>query len=184
MTTATAPLSAEEFAEQAKGTPSVELIRGAVVHLSPGGMGHSRSSFNVAYLLEMWARRTGLGRVLTNELGLITARNPDTVRGADVAYISYARLPKGTAPEGFCAIAPDLVAEVLGKGQGWDTMVAKAAEYLHMGAQRVWVLDPGKRTVHVFTPDQPPQKWGEADMLRDEAVLPGFSCCISEFFDD
>ena len=41
------------------------------------------------------SKRADLGRVVTNDSGIVTQRDPDTVRGADVAYYSYARLPKG-----------------------------------------------------------------------------------------
>jgi hypothetical protein len=48
-----------------------------------------------AALLDAHCRETGFGRALTGEAGGIVARKPDTVRGADVAVISYARLPGG-----------------------------------------------------------------------------------------
>lgn len=183
--TTTTRLTAAEFEEQFAGEGCIELVRGEVVELSPGGMGHhSRPSANITYLLETWARRTKLGRVVTNEAGIITEQDPDTVRGADVAYFSYERLPKGQMPEGFSTIAPNLAVEVLGRGQGWGRVMAKVGEYLAMGVDRVWVADLGDRSLYVFRGDAQPERLEEADTVRDELLLPGFSCRVSEIFED
>ena len=42
-----------------------------------------------------------LGHVLSNDSGVITERGPDTVRGADVCFYSYERVPKGPLPPGY-----------------------------------------------------------------------------------
>jgi Uma2 family endonuclease len=138
----------------------------------------------VAFLLGNWAREHGLGRVLTGEAGLITGRDPDTVRGVDVLYFSYDRVPKGREPESFAETAPNLAVEIVGKGQGWKKMTEKAAEYLRLGADRAWIIDPRKRTLHVFRPDEPPHEYTEADVIRDDAALPGFSCKVADIFED
>jgi hypothetical protein len=42
-----------------------------------------------------------LGRILISDSGINTKRDPDTVRGADIAFYSYARMPKGPAPNDY-----------------------------------------------------------------------------------
>src|SRR5437773_5790894 len=91
-------LTAEEFERDYADVECCELERGEVIYLSPGEMGHGRACARVAIVLGNWADDTGLGRVYAGELGLVTQRGPDTVRGADAAYISYARLPEGEEP--------------------------------------------------------------------------------------
>src|SRR5205814_2673999 len=120
------------------------------------------------------------GRVYVNELGLVTRRNPDSVRGADAAYISYKRLPESQEPEGFCPVPPELVVEVIGKGQGWKKLTEKASEYLQIGVDRVWVLDHKPRTLHIFRTGAEPFKLNGPDIVRDEQILPGFSCTVAE----
>ncbi len=183
MTTRTL-ISAVEFEASCGQYGPCELVRGEVLTLSPGGYGHSRFTFRIAYLLGRWVDESQLGRVLTNEAGLITETDPDTVRGADVAYFSFGRLPRGAEPQGFIAVPPNLVVEVVGKGQGWREMVEKAGEYLRMGVDRVWVVDPESRRVHVFRADAEPVILSEADRLADAGVLPGFGCSVSELFQD
>ena len=67
-----------------------------------------------------------LGHVVSNDSGVVTERDPDTVRGADVAFYSYGRVPPGPFPRGYLAVAPELVFEVRSPtiagaypGQGW-----------------------------------------------------------------
>jgi Uma2 family endonuclease len=176
--------TATEFETICRQLGSCELIRGEVIHLSPGGFGHSRLSINVAFALEDWARAEQHGRVLTNEAGIIVEVGPDTVRGADVAFISYQRLPKGQRVQGFLAVPPELVVEIIGKGQGWREMVEKVGEYLRMGVDRVWVIDPDTERLHVFRSDTEPVILERDQTIQDATVLPGFTAVVADFFVD
>jgi Uma2 family endonuclease len=184
MSTITARLTAEQFARQYMDVPLRELVRGEVSELMPGGYRPGRISGTAFFLLESWARQSGLGRAVTNETGLITERGPDTVRGADVAYFSFQRLPAGREPPGFSEVPPNLVVEVLGKGQGWNVMLDKVAEYLGMGVDRVWIIDPRAETIHLYGGSPQPTILRGAEIVREETILPGFSCRVAEFFED
>src|SRR5207248_3194546 len=126
------------------------------IQLTASGLRHSRIAVRASYLLEAWARQSRRGRVFSGDAGLITERDPDSVRGADVAYFSYRRLPADQEPTGFSSVPAELVVEVVGQGQVWDAMVEKVGEYLSMGVDRVWVLDPEAQTVHLFGGDARP----------------------------
>src|SRR5262245_29424255 len=106
-------LTAEDFERQYADVEFCELERGEVIQLNAAGWRHSRISMRVAFVLESWAMSTKLGRVVTGDMGLITARGPDTVRGVDVVYFSYQRLPKGREPQGFAEVAPELAIEIV-----------------------------------------------------------------------
>ena len=75
-----------------------ELRRGVVVVLNLPGFRHGEVCGNIHYWLSTFVRQHPLGRVLTNDSGLITERNPDTVRGGDVTYYSFQRVAKGESP--------------------------------------------------------------------------------------
>ncbi len=177
-------MTATEFERIAGGLGPCELVRGEVVALSPGAGPHSSVSGKVVALLGSWALQSKLGRVWTNEAGLLVEQNPDTVRGVDALYYSYHRLAKGATPPGFTTIPPELVVEVIGRGQGWPEMLKKSSEYLKMGVDRVWVIDPNSRRVHVYRSDVEPIVLDRKDTLADEAVLPGFRCQVEELFAD
>ncbi|MCH8805617.1 MAG: Uma2 family endonuclease [Planctomycetes bacterium] len=175
-------VTADEFESIAEQLGPCELVRGEVLRMSPAGFDHGRICANVTFLLEAWARRRESGRVLAGEAGILTESDPDSVRGADVAYISYERLPRGSEPSGFVTTPPELAVEIVGKGKTWKDLNVKVGEYLRMGVDRVWVIDPTTRRVHVFRPDAEPTVLSENDTMADEPSLPGFACGIAELF--
>src|SRR5262245_21543069 len=102
MSTATQQfITAEEFArlpEPADGSKQ-ELVRGVVVVMPPPGFRHGVRQVRISSLLDQYARANNLGQV-TVECGVVTERGPDTVRGPDVSYWSYQRLPREQEPVG------------------------------------------------------------------------------------
>ncbi len=86
-------LRAEEFELQFANTSFCELERGEVVLLTAGDWKHSSLSAQIVGVLGEWARLSGKGRVLTGETGIITSRDPDTVRGTRSAR-NRRRLPR------------------------------------------------------------------------------------------
>src|SRR5438552_3712025 len=113
-------MTAEEFERRYLDVPLCELEDGKVVEVMPGGGDHSAVAHNVDRILGVWAVKSRKGRVFACEVGIITRRKPDSVRGADIAYYSYKRVPRGKRPSGFFSVAPDLAVEVIGIGKGWD----------------------------------------------------------------
>src|SRR5688572_15728453 len=141
MSIAEALLTAEEF-ERLPDVGLAELVRGRVEPVNMPTPRHGEVCFNVARILDAFVRANKLGRIVTNDSGIITERDPDTVRGADVAYYGYARVPKGPLPRGYLPIAPDVAVEVLSEDDRWPRLLRKIGEYLKAGVLAVCVLDP------------------------------------------
>src|SRR5262249_23317956 len=100
----------------------------------------------------------GLGWVLSNDTGVITERSPDTVRGADIAYYSFARVPRGSLPRtGYLPVAPDLVVEVRSHTGRWSHVFLKVGEFLNVGVPGFVVLDPQTRPASISRGCQSPQ---------------------------
>lgn len=158
-------------------------MRGEIVELCLNGARHGFVCTNVACLLAEWSRQSFAGYIATNNTGVVTECNPDSVRGPDCLFISTRRLPDGV-PDGFLEIAPDLAVEVLSPHDRWAEVTAKVEEYLSCGVLEVWVVDPEEQTVTVFRPDQRPVTLTSEAELVSESVLPGFHCSIGEFFSE
>ena len=124
-----------------------------------------------------------LGRVMSNDSGVITERDPDTVRGADVAYYSYARLPKGPLPTVYGPEVPELIVEVRSANDPWHEILEKVAEYSAPAYCMVVVLDPEAQTAHLFGPTDPPCTLGPEDELVLPSVLEGFRVRVGWFFE-
>ena len=79
---------------------TTELVRGRVVEVPQPYPYHGYVCMNIGRVVDAFVRARKLGRVMTNDSGVITERGPDTVRGADVCFYSFARIPPGPFPEG------------------------------------------------------------------------------------
>lgn len=183
MSIAEALLTAEDFAQLQSVGPLAELVRGRVVPLNMPSPRHGEISFNAARIVDAFARARQLGRVVTNDSGIITERDPDTVRGADVAYYSYAQIPKGPLPLGYLAVAPELAIEVLSPDDRWPSLLGKISEYLEAGVLIVCVLDPAVETAQLYRSDRLPESFGAHDDLEFPEALPGFRIRVREFFE-
>ncbi|MHB1559270.1 MAG: Uma2 family endonuclease [Isosphaeraceae bacterium] len=183
MATAEALMTAREFGRRPDPGYPEELVRGRIVAMPPPDRRHGWVCLRTGRILDTFVEEHDLGRVLSNDSGVITERNPDTVRGADVAYYSYARLPKGPLKPGYGPEVPELVIEVRSSSDSWREILEKVTEYLAAGVLKVIVLDPEKQKAHVFTTDEEPVVLGPADDLTLPGLLEGFRVSVHRFFE-
>jgi len=66
----------------------------------------------IAFFLTQYVVAHDGGRILTDDSLFRLQAEPPTLRGPDVAFISYAELPKGPMPAGLLDIVPELAVEV------------------------------------------------------------------------
>jgi Uma2 family endonuclease len=116
-------ITGEELLEMG-GVGPCELIDGKIVPMSPTGFEHGRIEAALSRELSGFVHKHNLGWVATGEVGIYTRRNPDRVRGADIAFVSKERLPAGR-PSGFLEVAPDLIIEILSPDDCWLDMWQK-----------------------------------------------------------
>ena len=124
-----------------------------------------------------------IGHLIANDAGVQTEHDPDTVRGPDVAFYSYDRLPRGPLPEGYLAVVPELVFEVRSPSDRWPGVLRKVAEYLEAGVGVVCVFDPGTASAHVFHGDPPARIIGPDQELTIPEVLGEFRVTVRRFFE-
>ena len=79
-------------------------------------------------------------------------------------------------------VVPDLVVEVLSKGNTPKEMARKLDEYFRAGVRLVWYVDPKRRTVRVYTGRDRSVLLHEDRTLDGGDVLPGFSLSIRDWF--
>ena len=182
MVTAEKLVTAEELwrmGEPADGS-RLELLEGELIQMTPAGVRHGRTALAVGAVLLTFVREKGLGHVASNDTGVFTEKNPDTVLAPDLAYWSRQRLPE--LPEGFAEVPPDLAVEVVSPGDSQSYVHRKVLHYLDHRVGLVWIVDPKTRTVTEYRSRQDVRILAEADEITGGEVLPGFSCRVSEFF--
>lgn len=151
------PMTAEQFDRRFDPGYPEELVQGKVVAMPVPDRRHGYVCGKAVRILGKFVEDRDIGRVLCNDSGVVTAHDPNSVRGADVAYYSYSRLPKDTLPSGYGPEVPELVVEVRSANDRWPVILAKVSEYLNAGGLVVVVLDPESQIADVFGADDPPK---------------------------
>ena len=182
--TATLPklLTAEEFGKlpnPADGSID-ELVRGEVVIVGPCPTArHGLTCASLGCVLGEFVDASKLGHVLLRT-GLVLRRNPDTVRGPDVSFFSYARLP--VVRDDWAEVPPDMVAEVIDRHETPASVSARVREFVEFGVPLIWLVDPETNVVTVYSGNMRGVEHHEADTLDGGTVLPGFTCPVADLF--
>jgi Uma2 family endonuclease len=178
-------MTAEEFGDWANSPENehrwFELVRGEVIELPPPKKPHGIICLNVARPLDTFARKRRKGYVTINDAGVILERDPDTVRGPDVALYEDEDT-FDVMPPGYGEVPPVLAVEVLSPDDRADQINRKITDYLQNGVRLVWLLDPEVQTVTVYCRDKGPQLLQGTQRIAGGDVLPGFKCRVSDFF--
>lgn len=175
-------LTGKQFAK-AGYTARCELVAGEVVEMSPVNIDHGFLEFEIGRLLGNFVADKKLGWIFGGETGIYTQRDPDTVRGVDVGFISKKLSPK-RPKKGFLTIAPELVVEIVSPHDRWNDINDKIEEYFAIGVLWVWIVEPKNETIRVYRSVTEMQKLGKADVLQGEGILTGFALPLAELFSE
>ena len=183
MVVATPPaLTIDEFLRLHGGELGVELVRGQVVRYPVPGAEHGRVCINAAFEVEQFLRKNRTGRAFANDT--FVRVSDGTLRGADVCFWSYAKLPKeASVPDGVIEVAPDFVMEVKSPNDRWGQVFVKVGEYLGAGVSVVVIFDPGTETASVHRDQGEQQILSALEELTLPDVLPGFAVPVARFFE-
>jgi len=176
-------LTAEEFMFLPDDGRPKELVRGRVIYMNVPTPRHGQICVKVIRLLADYAEEHHLGHVVSNDSGVRTERGPDTVRGADVAFYSFSRVPPGPFPQGYLSVAPELVFEVRSPTDRWGAIWRKVGEYLEAGVTVVCVLDQVTERCHVYRNEEEIQVIQPEEELTISDVLPEFRVVVRRFFE-
>ena len=187
MVTLTRPITAEDFMEIANSPEyadcRVELDEGRIITMSKPNVEHGKIAAEIHLEVGMHAKTNNLGHTLISDTAFTLARSDyggDTVRGIDVAFVSYAKLP-GLPPKTSFEGAPDLAVEVISPSNTASDIRRKVRQLLRAGCRMVWVLYPDDREVDVHTAASSITLF-EGDTLTGGDVLPGFELAVADIF--
>ena len=158
-----------------------ELIKGEITPMSPTGYMHGFIEGNFYAAIREVVLSKQLGQTLVGEVGIYTHRNPDTVRAADVTFISTGRMAQ-VKSRSYLDVAPELVVEVMSPDDRWSGVMEKLAEYFQAGVLAVWVADPASEQVFIYRSLTDVEQLSPEDTLTGGEILPGFAVKVSDFF--
>ncbi len=173
-------LTVEEFerlAEQPENADKrLEYIGGDVIEVVSNNYSSEIAMLIGARLL-VFVREKNLGRVTGADGGYVVSGGRYI---PDVAFISKEKQPE-PSHDTYNPNPPDLAVEVLSPSDEPADTRAKVVNYLRAGTS-VWVVDPEKKRVEVYTPGKPADRVGLDDVLDGGDVLPGFRLAVKDIF--
>jgi Uma2 family endonuclease len=146
---------------------------------------HSQTTVRISNILEAWLEKQPKphGMVLCGEAGVRLLRNPDTIVGIDVAYISADVVALQSLATTLIDGVPLLAVEILSPSDTQDDINEKIDLYLRAGVALVWIVDPHHKTVKIFRANVPPVLVNIDGELTAEPHLPGFRVAVKEIFE-
>lgn len=164
--------------------PMPELVDGQLVERNMG-QDADKVALAIGALLRVYVMSIRAGLVNGSSCGYqIFADDPDKVRIPDASFTRKERLLGAHAARGHSRLAPDLVVEVISPNDHAADLSIKVREYLAAGVPLVWVVNPDDSSVVTYRADGTAKLLGPEGVIDGGDVLPGFSCRVSEFFED
>jgi len=176
----TSPMTAEQLLQMPDDGCKYELVAGELRVMSPTSLPHGKIALRIGRLLLDFAEEYDLGDVYV-EAGFVLQRDPDTVYGPDVSFLSKARLPQEGAP-GFYDGVPELAVEVLSPDDRASEVDEKIDNYLAAGCTEVWIANPLRQTITIYRSKKDIEVKTADDEITGGNFLPGFSCPVIEMF--
>ena len=158
-----------------------ELIDGTIVR-KPMGFNESVWGLFIAQELGIFVKEHDLGFLSGSDS--LTRVAPGQVREPDVSFFRWERFPDEKVPQvPIVDRAPDLAIEVLSRGNTKKEIDRKRREFFAAGTRLMWIMNPRKKTVEVWTDAETCRTLTEGDTLDGGDVLPGFSIPTHDWFE-
>ncbi|MEX2175584.1 MAG: Uma2 family endonuclease [Pirellulaceae bacterium] len=183
MSIASTLITAAQFGSMPDPGHPQELVRGVVVNRPPPKPRHGQVCGNIYLHVRLFADAHRLGHVVPNDSGVITQRNPDTVRGMDVAFVGYDKVPPGPLPASYFKTPPDAVFEVRSPSDRSPDVLSKVHEYLQLGVPVVYVFNPDTSRVHCYFQDRADEILNATDEFVGIGPLANFRIPAAKFFE-
>lgn len=177
-------LTAEQFLDERFDLPEsgqwAELVEGIPICFQPPDVDHGNAVLNLSKALAQFIQETDRGYACF-DLGLLLARNPDTIRFPAVSY--FVDGPRfGEADKEFTDAVPALVVDMASTGDRREQMPARIEQYLGWGVTNVWVIDSRAQSVRVARVGGMAVDLSGPETLCGDAVLEGFEVRVAALF--
>jgi Uma2 family endonuclease len=170
----------EDFIAQAEQRERhYELIDGRIVEQSMPTERHGLLALKLGARLLAYCEISGRGRVGVEIRAYSASADPHNLRQPDISYYADASRPiveRGAVPQ-----LPDLAIEIKSPDDSLKDMRAKAIYYLAHGSEMVWLIQPEKRLIDVYTHNDV-RVLDRHDTLEGGELLPEFSLLVAELF--
>ena len=137
---------------------------------------------DLTYQLTAWTKNDGSG--VCFDSSTIFALPNSARRSPDASWVRRDRWDSLSErqKEGFAPICPDFVVELRSPGDRAATLHDKMLEYIANGSSLGWLIDPFKRRIYVYRPDEELVILENPEIVHGDPLLPGFELKTDELW--
>ena len=183
-------MTIDEFVRLYDQDGPFEFIEGERHPLSPTIAGHGSAASILFLALGNLEKANGLGRVFI-ETAFVLEDIPGWVKGSRVPDLMFYRAERLIAYEANMpdwkskpfVLVPDLAVEIVSHTDRYSDVQDKAELYLLDGVKIVWILDPQRSRITIYSQNRKQQTILSAeDTLDGGEVIPGFKVAVVDIF--
>ena len=179
------PVTPERFKELCSLNRKLRLeltSTGEIIIMPFRDLQTSARNADLTYQLEAWTRKDGSGICVGS--GTIFSLLNGALRLPNAAWFKREKWDRLTKEEKerFARFSPDFVAELRSPIDRLTQLRNKMVEYIKNGVSLGWLIDPLKRRVYVYRPNQKPVILENPETVSGEPLLPGFNLNLTELW--
>ena len=160
-----------------------EVVNGIEVQLREMSAKSRVEGSRLARILSNYGLANGIGEA-HHEVKIRLPTPVGNQRIPDVIFVSASKWPldRELPDTDAWEILPELCVEILSPTDVSDDVKEKADEYFAAGVKEVWVIDPKRKEIQVFSSPKKMTFLSEGDVLKGGSILPGFELPITRKF--
>jgi Uma2 family endonuclease len=179
------PVTPEQFEELCREYRKLRLeltSTGELIVMPPAGSQTGRRNAHLTYQLEAWCRQDGTGVSFASCAGFTLPNG--AIRSPDASWIKREKWDSLTEQqkERFGPFCPDFVAELSSPSDRLSELRNKMVEYMENGASLGWLIDPLKRQVYVYRPNEEVVILENPEIVSGDPLLPGFKLDLTQIW--
>ena len=183
----TQPVTHEQFEQLCRKYRKLRLeltSTGELIVMPPTGAETGRSNAHLTYQLMAWTEKDATGVCFGNTAGFTLPNG--AIRSPDASWIKREKWDSLTNQQKkrFGPWCPDFVVELRSPGDRLSELRDKMVEYMETGASLGWLIDPFKRQVYVYRPNEELIVLDNPASISADPLLPGFELNLSELWSE
>jgi Uma2 family endonuclease len=155
---------------------------GEIVIMPLTGFETGRRNSNLTYQVDAWTRLDGTGVCCDSNTAFVLPNN--ACRSPDTSWVKREKFEHLTADERerFARFSPDFVVELRSHSDRLTPLRNKMLEWIENGVSLGWLIDPFKRKVYVYRPNEELVILDNPETVSGDPLLPGFTLNLTELW--
>ncbi len=179
------PITPEQFEELCSLNRKLRLeltSTGEVIIMPPIGADSGMRNADLIYQLMAWTKKDGTGVCFSCDTMFVLSNG--ACRSPDAAWVKREKFEHLTADERkrFARFSADFVAELRSASDTLTELRNKMLEWIENGVSLGWLIDPYKRKVYVYRPNEELIILDNPETVSGDPLLPGFTLNLTELW--